>query len=138
MPSPDRRRRSERPSIAQQLAAVPVRNARVRATEDARGLTVTVDLLYPGLLKPLARALKMRKQRSYRLDGIGLAVYKRIDGKTTLETLVDWLADQQRLSFHEARTLLMQYLQTLMEKGLVVLAATGATPNAERRTSNPQ
>jgi hypothetical protein len=112
--------------MEQQLAAVPVRNEHVRAAEDARGLTVTVDLRYPGLIKPLVRALKMRRQRSYHLDGLGLAVYQRVDGEATLEQLVDWLAEAQRLSFHEARTLLMQYLQTLMEKGLVVLAATGS------------
>jgi hypothetical protein len=120
MPSPS----PGRPSIEQQLLVVPVRNHRVQTAEDAKGLTVTVEMLYPGLMKPLVRLLKMRKQRSYRLDGIGLAVYRRVDGKAALEQLIDWLAEEHRLSFHEARTLLMQYLQTLMEKGLVVLAAT--------------
>jgi hypothetical protein len=108
--------------MAQQLAAVPLRNHRVREAEDARGLVVTVDLSYPGLMKPLAKALKMRRSRDFRLDGVGLAVYRRLDGSATIEQLSDWLAGEHRLSFHEARTLLMWYLQTLMERGLVVIA----------------
>jgi hypothetical protein len=117
-----------RPTIAQQLQAVPVRNQRVELVEDARGLTVSVLIAYTGVMKPLSKALKMRRTRSYRLDGVGLAVYRRIDGQATLEQLTDWLVAEHRLSFHEGRTLLMWYLQTLMEKGLVVIA--GGRPGA--------
>jgi hypothetical protein len=116
--------KARRPTIAQQLTAVRVRNQRVEQVDDARGATITVQLAYEGLMKPLAKALRMRRARSYRLDGLGLSVYRRIDGAATLEQLTDWLAAEHRLSFHESRTLLMWYLQMLMEKGLVVIAGT--------------
>jgi hypothetical protein len=111
-----------RPTIAKQLAVVPVRNASVQVDDQGDAAVVTVDLRYPLLLRPLVPLLRMRQRKGYRLDGIGLAVWRRIDDRATLAELVDWFATEHRLSFHESRALLLGYLQTLVNNGLVVLA----------------
>ena len=110
-------------TFVEQLRATPIKNeqAVARPTE-ANALRVSVPLVYPAWLRPVARAARFRKERSYELDGIGREVYDRIDGETSVENLVDWLASEHLLSFHEARVLIMKYLQMLMERGLVVIA----------------
>src|SRR4051812_6437019 len=95
--------KAPRPTIAQQLAAVPIRNQRVDETSDAHGSMFTAQLAYDGLMKPISKVLHLRTRRSYRLDRIGLAVYRRIDGVSTLEQLTDWMAAEHLLSFHESR-----------------------------------
>ncbi len=114
-------------SYAERLAAIPVRNQRVEAVELQDAATLTVPLSYGPVLRPLASLLKLRRTKSYRLDGLGLEVWRKVDGVATVESLVDWLAQEHRLSFHEARVLMTMYLQMLMERGLVVVAGrTGA------------
>lgn len=88
------------------------------------GVRISVPLVYPAWLRSVANTLRLRGQRSYELDGVGRAVFDRVDGETRVEDLVDWLAADYRLSFHEARVLIMKYLQMLMERGLIVIAGT--------------
>ncbi|MBA3708778.1 MAG: PqqD family protein [Planctomycetes bacterium] len=111
-------------SLAEQIAAIPVRNHAVRVAEDAGGASavVTVPLVYGSVLRPVAAALKLRREKSFRLDALGYRLFQRVDGATTVAGLADWLKDGHQLSFHEARVLVMRYLQMLMLRGLVVLA----------------
>lgn len=120
---PSRRDRKSRPTFLEQLKATPVKNEMaVAAVDESTSLRITVPLVYPPWLRPIANTLHLRGKRSYELEGVGRAVYDRIDGDTSVEVLVDWLAAEHRLSFHEARVLVMKYLQMLMERGLVVIA----------------
>jgi hypothetical protein len=117
-----------RPAFAAQLSSVPVRNERseVRRDEPA-SLRVAVSLVYPPWLASLAQALHLRRERSYELEGVGRRVYEGIDGRASVASLIDDLAEEHRLSFHEARVLVMTYLKTLAERGLIVLTMTDST-----------
>jgi hypothetical protein len=120
------RSKSERATLTfgEQLEARPIKNEKAVAhVTDAERLRISVPLIYPAWLGPAARALGLRKEKSYELEGVGRAVYDRVDGETSVESLVDWLAEAHRLSFHEARVLIMKYLQMLMERGLIVIVA---------------
>jgi hypothetical protein len=112
------------PTFAEQLEARPIKNERAVAsrTEDD-AVRLRVPLVYPVWLRSAARALGLRQEKSFELEGVGRAVYDRVDGKNSVENLVDWLAREHGLSFHEARVLIMKYLQMLMERGLIVIAA---------------
>jgi hypothetical protein len=110
------------PSLAEQLQAIPIHNRGAYVERDSEaGVTLTVPLVYPALVRPLAKAMRLRQRRSYELDGVGHQVHRRIDGETTVGQLIDWCATEHRLSFHEARVLIMKYLQMLMERGLIVV-----------------
>ena len=108
-----------------QLRAVPLRNQAVEMQPGgaAEVRIAAVPVTYPRWLAPLARWLGWTaEKRKYELDGLGLAVYERIDGRRTIEDLMDWLIEEHRLSFFEARALILHYVHQLMSKGLVVVA----------------
>jgi Coenzyme PQQ synthesis protein D (PqqD) len=110
-------------AFADQLEATPIKNEKaVMSITEADAVRVSVPLIYPAWLRPVANVMRFRKQRSYELEGVGRAVYDRVDGQTSVAALVDWLATEHQLSFHEARVLIMKYLQMLMERGLIVIA----------------
>ncbi|MEI6788754.1 MAG: hypothetical protein WCL49_09780 [bacterium] len=120
--------------LKQQLASIPIHNARIRETPDTDGtLVVEVDLTYKGLLRFMYRGLKLRTTRRYRLDGLGLEVYRMIDGIKSFEVLIDEFANKNRLTFFEGRAFLMQYLQMLMQKGLVAIGI----PNSQLLRPSP-
>ena len=120
---PSKSDRSARRTFTEQLGATPIKNEKAVVDRgETAGVRVSVPLVYPSWLEALATAMRLRRQRTYELEGVGRAIYDRIDGETSVEVLVDWLAAEHRLSFHEARVLIMKYLQVLMERGLVVIA----------------
>jgi hypothetical protein len=124
-----------------QLHCVPVRNAGVRASvsdRDPGALIVEVRLRYGGLLGVAARLVRARRARRYELAGIARELYEALDGKRTLEDFIDELSARDKLTFFEARALLVQYLKDLMQRGLVVIAGekgSGPDPRQSPRTA---
>lgn len=120
------------PTPVEQLGLTVLRNARVRILDDAPArLRLEIDAVYPRWLGPLPRLLGARRVQRYALDGMSLAVWRRLDDRTTLGELCDWLAGDEQLGFHEARLLLLHFLHALAQKGLVVLGDRAATAGAE-------
>jgi hypothetical protein len=48
-----------------------------------------VDLTYKGLMHFIYKGLKLRTTRRYRLDGLGLEVFRMIEGTKSFEVLID-------------------------------------------------
>lgn len=111
-----------------QLSATPVRNAAVKVTaeSDADHLVVAVDLKYTGSSKLFAGLLKTKKQKQYELEGLGLELYNRFDGNCAVEELIDELIERYKLTFFEARALVLTYLRMLTDRGLIVMAVKEA------------
>ncbi|MBN8218127.1 MAG: PqqD family protein [Spirochaetes bacterium] len=108
--------------FAKQLAAVPVANLKARAIPDGEpGLTLAIDLNYPAWIRPITRLLGLRGEKKYRLEGLGLELYRFLDGKRNIGDLIEKLMEDHRLSFLEARGLVIQYLGLLMKRGLVAV-----------------
>lgn len=106
----------------EQLAFVPLRNAKVRLVEDAPNrVQLEIDAVYPRWLGPLPDWLGAKKVKRVALDGLALLVWRRIDDRISLGGLVDWLAAEQQLEFNEARLLTLQFLRLLSLRGLIVL-----------------
>jgi hypothetical protein len=115
-----------RPTIAQQMAAVPVRNARLTITEDDSGVSLTRSVVYKAWMQPFVRFMRMPPTRTFRLEGIGWQVWRRLDGTTTIGEVVERFALERKLSYHESRALLMHYFRSLVERG--VIAIVGIEP----------
>lgn len=115
--------------LARQLTSVPLRNQRLVVTPDpdGRGAVLRTDLVYPAAMRPLAIVLRLRTHRQFRLDGLGWEVFQQVDGRRTFEEQIDHFARAHALGFLEARSLLMQYMATLMQRGLIVVGLPGAT-----------
>lgn len=105
------------------MTSIPARNGGIHEQpgDDGISVVVTVQLNYKPWLQPLAKLLKARIKRKYRLEGLGLEVYRMIDGKRNFEKLVDLFADKHCLTFFESRALLMQYLRILMQRGIILM-----------------
>jgi hypothetical protein len=112
--------------LSEQLLCVPIRNVRAEVTREAERLKITVPLTYPSAVRPLRRLLKLREKKTFELEGVGRAIFEKVDDARTIMEMVDWFADEHALSFHEARALVMGYLRTLTQKGLIVIAGMGA------------
>jgi len=111
-------------SFTEQLAVVPLANRHVRTQPEADGgATVTVDQTYPTWMELPVALLNLRRQRSYRLDPIAFGLLRGADGTRSLATEVSAMCSEHRLSFHEARVLVLSCMALLMQRGLVVLAA---------------
>jgi hypothetical protein len=125
---------TNRLDFARQMQAVPVRNQHVRVLGDAAPdrLCLEIDLRYTGWRGLLARGLKPSRVRRYELSGLGRDVYDSVDGVATFERLTDAFASRHRLTFLEARSLLMQFLQTLMARGLIVMVVAPTRPDSAR------
>jgi len=115
-----------------QLHSVPVRNEKldVRPAEsDPNALIVEVELVYRGLFGLLRPLVGARRRKRYELAGLSRELFESLDGKRTVEDLIETLRIQDLLTFLEARALVMHYLKDLMQRGLIVLAAEEPEPD---------
>lgn len=112
-------------AFSRQLLAVPVRNSRMTVlTEDPKTTIVSVDLQYPGWIRPLRRVFNLRDRKQYRIDGVGLEVFNLVDGVRTFEQIIDVFTSTHKLTFLEGRGLLSAYLRDLTRRGLIAVAVS--------------
>ncbi len=106
----------------EQLAFVPLRNAKIRLVENATARALfEIDAVYPRWFGPLPRWLGAKQTKRFALDGLALAVWRRIDDRISLGGLIDAVAAEEQLEFNEARLLTLQFLRLLSQRGLIVL-----------------
>jgi len=105
------------------LRAVPVPNVAAgvqRISEDE--LKITVKRRKPAfLIPPLSWFIRPRLQRTIVLDGLGAEVWDLCDGKRTVEDVTDDFARRHRLTFHEARLAVTEYLKRLVQRGALAI-----------------
>lgn len=109
-----------------QLHSIPLRNKKVRvfpSDDNPEILIAEVNLRYMGPLKMARMLLKLRDTRRFKIEGLTRELYERLDGKCTVEELVNEIAASEQLTFFEARAFIVQYLKGLMERGLIVIVS---------------
>ncbi len=128
-------------TFAGQLGAIPLPNRRLHIDEHHDGqarVIVETELRYRGLARLAQRMLRLRTSRRYELTGIGLEVFRDIDGHKTFEQLIDQFAARHQLTFFEARALLLQYIGMLAARGIVVVGVRQETSaKAVADSANP-
>jgi hypothetical protein len=109
------------------LDAVPVRNEAAKFEELASGGTrATVARKKPAwLVPPVSWVIRIKPHKSVILDPIGMAVCGACDGKRTIESIVDEFAGRHRLSFHESRVAVTEYLGRLVRYGILAIRMDG-------------
>ena len=113
-----------RQGMEEQLAARPVANEAIRAEPAADGgLDLFVPLRHRGWSRLVKRLLPLSDERRVTLDRFGAEFFGLCDGERTLEAIVGLYMERWRLSFFEARALVVGYLRDLMRRGLVILLA---------------
>jgi hypothetical protein len=105
------------------LQALPLRNehATVQLLGDGQA-RVTVRQVFPRGLERVALLLGAKRYRSFMLDQLGTSLFERLSEAHPVSEHVDWLSREHQLTFHEARILIMKYLEVLLSRGLVAIA----------------
>ena len=105
------------------LKAVPVKNSAAEIHETASGLSVRVfNRKNDSRFFLLRWIVPYNPYRTIQLDAIGAAIWHLCDGKRTIEELCDLFAKEYRLSFHEARSGLTDYLSKLIRSGVLAIS----------------
>ena len=104
------------------LAARPLRNPLVteRLLEDG-SLELTATVAKGRLGRWLTRDAGPA-ERKFRLDKLGLAVWRMMDGKTPVLAMIERFATEHQLNLREAEVAMLAYLRTLAARGLMLLA----------------
>lgn len=102
------------------LTARPLRNQAARV--EPRGRDVVVHVRRENTLRPpLSWIVPVSAERKSTLDGLGLEVWTLCDGNRTVEAIIDQIAADHRLTFHEARASVTDYLKALTQRGILAM-----------------
>ena len=112
---------------AQSLALVPVKNRDVDETFTTDGL---VRLSLPVAVRPVLAGLARRLglwdgqvlRKTVELDVLGTAVWRAIDGRTSVAAIAAGLARDYRLDTREAELAVAQFLRQLGRRGAIGVA----------------
>ena len=110
------------------LAAIPVQNSEITTEFNASGLIL---IKYPVTLRPwMARWFRRFKgtspqirYRKLQLDILGTDVWKLIDGKRTVQEIIDGFAQIHQLPVAESESAITQFLRDLGKRGLIGMQA---------------
>jgi len=116
------RKTPARVTLGRLLDAVPRRNNAVRVEPRGEGLVLWTSIQKRWWMgPPLSWVLPYRDRRGTQLDANGRWVWEACDGDTSIERIVERFAADHVLRFHEARLLVMQFLEMLMQRRLVAV-----------------
>lgn len=73
------------------------------------------------LVPPLSWIIRPRLTHTHHLDPLGIKIWRLCDGKRTFEEIVDQFAQANKLTFHESRIAVMQYIHILMQRGILIV-----------------
>ena len=114
----------KRPQVSPQqaLGAKPLKLVDETLTRNDDGSAKVTVPLRPGAFGRLFR-LPAGSTKTFELDALGLFVWDRIDGRTSVKRIVRELAKEWKLDPRAAEVSTLTFLRTLIKRGLV-----GATP----------
>ena len=106
------------------LAAIPVQNSEVTTEITASG---NILIQYPITMRPwMAKWLQRFKGtspqirfRKLELDNLGTGVWEMIDGKRTVQDIIDKFAQIHQLQVAESESAITQFLRDLGKRGLI-------------------
>ncbi len=105
-------------------------------TVDAEGDTfirLKIGLRLSRTAKLVGLIYKVRDYKKYLLTDFNCTLYRLIQAKPiTVRALIRWLADREKLTFFEARNLVLDYVANLMRRALVVVEV----PKAEEEEAS--
>ena len=115
---------SSRISKQSALAAIPVQNSEVTTQITASG---HILIRYPVTMRPwMAKWLQRFKGtspqirfRKLQLDNLGTDVWQMIDGKRTVQDIIDQFGQIHQLQSAESESAITQFLRDLGKRGLI-------------------
>ncbi len=111
-------------SWKQMLLAIPTPNTAANAKYDEESglVTVTVKNIKPDyMIPPFSWVVHFSPKKDITLDKLGSQLWKLCNGRNTVENIIDKFKDAHELTFHEARTSVVEYLKKLIQRGVVAV-----------------
>lgn len=120
------------------LNAVPVKNIAAEVQSDSESyLTIIVKSQKKQFPAPLSWIVPQRKDKVLKLDAIGVSVWTACDGESTVESVIERFSKRYKLTFHEARVAVTNYLKRLIQRGaLAIVLAPEDTDCHEKGITN--
>jgi hypothetical protein len=122
------RSKKQQPAFSRQdaLKRVPLKNPHVRESRLESGVAL---LAYPQQMRPFMAALSRRiggsaalnQERKLQLDDLGTQVWDMIDGRRSVQDLIERFAERHRLRSREAEVSVTQFLRELGRRGVIGL-----------------
>jgi hypothetical protein len=106
------------------LRAIPVHNdaARIEYLQEKHSARISVPAVKPKwMVAPVTWFVRFRSRKEYDLDCIGLFVWDRCTGSSTVEQIIDVFAKQYVLTFHESRVAVTEYITLLIKRGILAI-----------------
>lgn len=104
------------------LDAVAVKNEAVREADRDGMLVLHVPIRKTWYnVPPFSWVMPYRPERGFAMDQLGAWVWQHCDGEQTIEHMIEAFAAKHKLRFHEARLAITSFLQSMVERGIVVL-----------------
>jgi len=117
-----KRRKCAQLSRSDLLAAVPIRHpAAHEQTKDNGALLLAVPLPRARIARWLTLGNRRPVIRKFELDERGAAVWRMIDGRTTVRSLIESFAEAHRLNLREAEVAMLSYLRTLSSRSIIAI-----------------
>ena len=76
------------------------------------------------LVPPLSWVFPTRESKLLRLDGLGSEVFRLCQQEREVQWIVDAFAERHRLTFHESRVAVTQYVRSLVERRVLILVGS--------------
>ena len=106
----------------QMNATIRINDAAVLDTEGADYIQLKIKLRHGFFAKIINMIWKMRDYKKHLLTGFNCELYRLIKAEPIrMRDLIQWFIDREKLSFFEARTLMMQYIGNMMQRALIAV-----------------
>ena len=133
--------KNDRPSMSHllewQLHSVPMVNAAAEIQELESGKKIlTVPVAHKAWSRAARHVLPIRDRKRVELDALSAETIALLDGKHTVEEIIDLHQRRWQLSFFEARGMILDFLRPMVKRGIVILNAP-ENPRTEERTTDP-
>lgn len=103
-------------------ATIRINDAAVLDTEGADYIQLKIKLRHGFFAKLINLIWKMRDYKKHLLTGFNCELYRLIKAEPIhMRDLIQWFIDREKLSFFEARSLMMQYIGNMMQRALIAV-----------------
>lgn len=85
-------------------------------------IQLKIQLRLKWYMKAFSIIYKVRDYKKHLLTGFNCELYRLIQAEPIrMRDLIQWFIDREKLSFFEARTLMMQYIGNMMQRALIAV-----------------
>ena len=116
----------------QMNAIIRVNDAAIPDGEGADYIKLKIKLTHSWFAKVIGLLYKLRDYKKHLITGFNYELYCLIKSEPIrMRDLIQWFIDREKLSFFEARTLMMQYVGNMMQRALIAVELPPEEPEKE-------